>query len=391
MAKVLLHICCGPCASACVERLRGEGHDVTLFFSNANIAPKEEYARRLEAAGQLADAVGAPLVEDAGVTHDDWLEQVARGFEAAPEGGSRCRRCFAFNLARAARHAAENGFDAFTTSLTVSPHKRSATVFEAGREAGGDRFMEEDFKKRDGFRRSIELAKLYGLYRQDYCGCEFSRRAREKTLDNAGGPRSCATECDPVDNAGGSRSRATECETPNARGRSLSPALPQAFHEHFMRLALDEAAQAGADGEVPTGCVIIEAPADSATPPEAVRILARAHNMTETRHNPAAHAEMLAITAAAEAIGDFRLTDTILYVTKEPCAMCAGAVVLARIPTVVWGVDDPKRGGESLFGILSSEALIHRAQTIHGVLGDEARNALQSFFRERRRPQLRAP
>ena len=176
MSKILLHICCGPCASACVERLRGEGHDVTLFFSNANIAPKEEYARRLEAAGQLADAVGAPLVEDAGVTHDDWLEQVARGFEAAPEGGSRCRRCFAFNLARAAAYAEAHGFEKFTTSLTVSPHKRSETVFEAGREVGGGAFAEENFKKRDGFRRSLELSAQYGLYRQNYCGCEFSRR-----------------------------------------------------------------------------------------------------------------------------------------------------------------------------------------------------------------------
>lgn len=133
--SILLHTCCGPCASACVERLREEGRNPTLFFSNANIAPREEYEKRLATARQLAEAVGVELVEDAGASHDEWLETVARGYEDAPEGGERCRRCFAFSLSRAAAYAAEHGYPAFTTSLTVSPHKRSATVFEAGREA----------------------------------------------------------------------------------------------------------------------------------------------------------------------------------------------------------------------------------------------------------------
>lgn len=176
MAKVLLHICCGPCASACVERLRTLGHEVVLYFSNANIAPAGEYEKRLEAARQLASATGTELVEDRGASHGEWLDVVAKGFEDEPEGGARCRRCFAFNLARAAKYAAERGFDKVTTSLTVSPHKRSATVFEAGRTACGAAFLEENFKKRDGFRRSLELSAEYGLYRQAYCGCEFSLR-----------------------------------------------------------------------------------------------------------------------------------------------------------------------------------------------------------------------
>lgn len=174
--KTLLHVCCGPCASACIERLRGDGREPVMFFSNANIAPREEYARRLESARALADAMGAEFVEDTGADHAEWLEKAARGFEDAPEGGERCRRCFEFSLSRAARFAASHGFGSFTTSLTVSPHKRSATVFEAGRAAGGDSFAEYDFKKRGGFLRSIELARQFGLYRQDYCGCEFSRR-----------------------------------------------------------------------------------------------------------------------------------------------------------------------------------------------------------------------
>ena len=176
MSKILLHICCGPCASACIERLREEGFDVTLFFSNANIAPQEEYEHRRETAKRLAEFTDTPFIEDAGASHAEWLEKVAKGFENEPEGGARCRRCFAFNLARAAAYAKAHGFEKFTTSLTVSPHKRSETVFEAGREVGGGAFAEENFKKRDGFRRSLELSAQYGLYRQNYCGCEFSHR-----------------------------------------------------------------------------------------------------------------------------------------------------------------------------------------------------------------------
>jgi tRNA(adenine34) deaminase len=157
------------------------------------------------------------------------------------------------------------------------------------------------------------------------------------------------------------------------------------YHAYFMRLALREADQAAAAGEVPTGCVIVRRHADLLQPPAASRVLGRAHNQTELLRDPTAHAEMLAITQAAAALHDFRLVDTILYVTKEPCAMCAGAIVLARIPTVVYGVADPQRGGQSVFGILDHQALIHRAAIVDGILASECRARLQSFFRERRR------
>ncbi len=170
---------------------------------------------------------------------------------------------------------------------------------------------------------------------------------------------------------------------PPAAG-GASPLAP-AFHEHAMRLALREAQKAAEAGEVPAGCVIIARPSDPLAPPLTARVLARAHNQTELLKDPTAHAEMIAITQAAAAVRDWRLTDTILYVTKEPCPMCAGAIVLARIPVVVFGVPDPKRGGAvSVFNILGHPNLNHRPQVIAGVLEPECRAILQQFFRERR-------
>ena len=143
-----------------------------MFYSNSNIDTAEEFGRRLSAAERLAEAEGVELVA-APYDHAEWLREVAAGFEGEPEKGRRCGRCFRYNLAKAARYAAEHGFDAYTTSLTVSPHKSSAMVFEA---AGGDeRFLAEDFKKRGGFAKSVARAAELGLYRQSYCGCEFSR------------------------------------------------------------------------------------------------------------------------------------------------------------------------------------------------------------------------
>ena len=187
--KVLLHTCCGPCASACVPALRDLGNEVALFFSNSNIDTEAEFEKRLDNARKLAEADGVELVADA-YDHADWLEKVAKGFEDEPEKGARCARCFRYNLARTAAYAAAHGYDAFTTSLTVSPHKVSRMVFEAGvdaawsvsaKDCGGSAaaapaFLPVDFKKKDGFLRSLRRAAELGFYRQSYCGCEFSRR-----------------------------------------------------------------------------------------------------------------------------------------------------------------------------------------------------------------------
>ena len=157
------------------------------------------------------------------------------------------------------------------------------------------------------------------------------------------------------------------------------------FDEYFMAIALREAEKAAKAGEVPTGCVIIERPGSPCDiPPAAVTILAKSHNEAESLCDATAHAEMLALSAAFAARGTWRLNDTILYVTKEPCPMCAGAIALARVSRVVWGVSDPKRGGHSVFDIFNHPGMNHHPETSSGVLEDECRFILQDFFKKRR-------
>jgi tRNA(adenine34) deaminase len=144
---------------------------------------------------------------------------------------------------------------------------------------------------------------------------------------------------------------------------------------HWMRLALEEARAAEGAGEIPVGCVIVANE----------RALARAGNRTLTYNDPTAHAEMVAIRAAAQALGNYRLTGATLYVTIEPCAMCAGALVQARIARLVYGADDPKGGAiRSCFAILDSSRLNHRVEVTSGVLADECSAVLQVFFASRR-------
>ncbi len=148
-----------------------------------------------------------------------------------------------------------------------------------------------------------------------------------------------------------------------------------AEHERLMGLALERAHEAEAHGDVPIGAVIAR---DG-------EVLAAAGNERELRADPTAHAELLAIRAAAEALGGWRLPGTTLYVTLEPCAMCAGAIVLARIPTVVFGAADPKAGAAgSVLDVLAEPALNHRPEVIGGVLEDECARLLREFFGARR-------
>ena len=176
--RILLHTCCGVCASHCIRVLKAEGWEPVLFFSNFNIYPHAEYLRRRAAAEALARAEGVDWAEDV-PDHAAWRACVAAGYEQCREGGGRCARCFRFSLERAFRQMRALGCEAFTTSLTVSPHKRSAVLHAIGREVGGAAFRAYDFKKQNGFLESNRLAAERGLYRQIYCGCEFSLRHRE--------------------------------------------------------------------------------------------------------------------------------------------------------------------------------------------------------------------
>ena len=168
---------------------------------------------------------------------------------------------------------------------------------------------------------------------------------------------------------------------PNLMTMNLTPADDRS-HQEFMQLALREAEAALAEDEAPIGAVIVhDHPSGGAS-----RVIASAHNQREQLRDPTAHAEMIAITQAAEALGDWRLERSTLYVTLEPCAMCAGAIVLARLPRVVYGAADPKAGAvASLYQLLQDPRLNHRAEVVAGVLAEPCGAILSRFFAEKRR------
>ncbi len=181
--RLLLHACCAPCSSAVLERLCPH-FDVHLFFYNPNIFPEEEHRKRLAELERLVTCLpeAAGVRVEAPAYEPETFFAAARGMEDVPEGGARCAACFRLRLERAARYAAENGFAYFTTTLSVSPLKNAALLNAIGEEMGekyGVTHLPSDFKKRDGYKRSVELSALYGLYRQDFCGCVYSKRERE--------------------------------------------------------------------------------------------------------------------------------------------------------------------------------------------------------------------
>ncbi len=172
--KIVLHICCGICAAGVVQTLQDEGHEVIGFFYNPNIHPQEEYAKRLEVARTVSDKLDFPLNE-APYAPDEWLKATA-AMQNEPEGGRRCEICYRIRLQETYRYLIKCGADAFTTTLTVSPHKPAAIVNTAGREICGDTFLQRDFKKKEGFKKAMQQARDWDLYRQDYCGCLYSIR-----------------------------------------------------------------------------------------------------------------------------------------------------------------------------------------------------------------------
>ena len=185
--RLLLHSCCAPCSSAVLERLT-EAFEITVFYYNPNIAPEEEFRRRAQEQKRLIEAMPhCGSIEFLCGNYDvQRFEHLARGLEDAPEGGERCTRCFYLRLGETARVARKMGFDYFTTTLSISPLKDAQRLNRIGGELSqrfGTPYLFSDFKNKDGYRRSCALSEVYGLYRQDYCGCRFSRDERDRRLN----------------------------------------------------------------------------------------------------------------------------------------------------------------------------------------------------------------
>lgn len=176
--KLLLHSCCAPCSSTCLERLK-EHFQVTVLYYNPNIDEEEEYEKRkAEQIRFLKETGWADFLD---CDHDaEAFEKMAKGLEEEPELGKRCYRCYTLRLEKTAQVAKENGFEYFATTLTLSPYKNADWLNEIGEELGGRyalNYLYTDFKKKGGYYRSTELSREYGLYRQDFCGCRFSKRS----------------------------------------------------------------------------------------------------------------------------------------------------------------------------------------------------------------------
>ncbi len=176
-ATLLLHSCCAPCSSACLERLK-EHFKVTVLYYNPNIDEWEEYEKRKAEQIRFLQETGWAEFLDCDYDSEAF-EEIAKGREREPERGSRCYACYGLRVNKTAEIAAKNGFDYFATTLTLSPHKNADWLNELGEKAGGKyevNYLFSDFKKGGGYYRSTALSKEYGLYRQDFCGCRFSKR-----------------------------------------------------------------------------------------------------------------------------------------------------------------------------------------------------------------------
>jgi len=175
--KLLLHSCCAPCSSACLERLK-DRFDITVLYYNPNIDERAEYEKRKAEQLRLLKETGWARFIDCDHEAERFTE-IVQGLENEPERGKRCYACYALRIERTAQIAKENGFAWFTTTLTLSPHKNAEWLNEIGAKVGGRyelNWLFCDFKKKGGYYRSIELSKEYGLYRQDFCGCKYSKR-----------------------------------------------------------------------------------------------------------------------------------------------------------------------------------------------------------------------
>lgn len=173
--KILVHVCCGPCATSSILRLIESGWEPVLYFSNSNIFPQEEEEKRYENLLIVASHFHLKTIKGE-YNHQEWLDWI-KGLEKEKEHGERCTKCFRYNLLQAYRMAKKEAIEYFCTTLTVSRFKNSSVIFSQGEDLEG--FQKIDFKKKDGFALSCKMAKEMGLYRQNYCGCEFSLGGRD--------------------------------------------------------------------------------------------------------------------------------------------------------------------------------------------------------------------
>ena len=169
--KLLLHCCCAPCSSAVIEKLK-QFFEITYFYYNPNIYPESEYLKRKKEFIKL----GVNVVE-LKYNHNEFLE-VSKGYENESEGGIRCRICIAQRLNKTFEFASANNYDIVTTTLSISPHKDAEFINLLGeslQQKYGIKYLHADFKKENGYLNSIKICKEKEIYRQDYCGCEFSK------------------------------------------------------------------------------------------------------------------------------------------------------------------------------------------------------------------------
>lgn len=178
--SLLLHVCCAPCSSYVLEYL-SEYFNITVLFYNPNISENEEYMHRAKELVRFIEEKEFKnpveyIIEE--YSPDEFYNQV-KGYETCKEGGSRCFICYRLRLERTAKMAKEKQFDYFTTTLSISPLKNAQKLNEIGAELEQEykiKYLYSDFKKKNGYKRSIELSKEYNLYRQNFCGCVFSIR-----------------------------------------------------------------------------------------------------------------------------------------------------------------------------------------------------------------------
>jgi predicted adenine nucleotide alpha hydrolase (AANH) superfamily ATPase len=172
--KLLLHVCCATCAGYPYYYL-SENYKVTLFYYNPNIYPKEEYMKRLNDVKRFSKIASFDLI--IGKYNDnDWKNYVL-GLESEPEGGKRCKKCFIFRMRETANTAKLKDFDFFTTTMSVSPHKNFLLLNEIGKNFESYfkiSYIESNFKKNEGFKKTLEISKKLNFYRQNYCGCKYS-------------------------------------------------------------------------------------------------------------------------------------------------------------------------------------------------------------------------